>query len=325
MTTFPAVLPANPASAALPMPYAQAGAPRTPPLLPTDLKQAMTLAEVMSSGKLTPSHLKTPADCLAVILQAIRWQADPFAVAQCTSLVNGKLMYEGKLVSAIVNTSGRIKGRLEHSYAGEGDDREVTCTGWLHGDAAPVSVTVKLKDAKTNNAMWVKQTDQQLAYHSSRVWARRFCPELMLGIYSSEEMIEAPAEQRQGGEQQQLTPPADQHRATPTVELKVPGGGSVSFPKTPPGVEALLKYAAEADPGVIMLNLALLDTIADRMTQHADKVAEIRARAAKALTPADQWPGDEAAAESQRLDAESRRRAVIKDGAAPEEDADAEA
>ena len=34
------------------------------------------------------------------------------------------------------------------------------------------------------------QPDQQLAYHGSRVWARRHAPELMLGVYSPEEFDE---------------------------------------------------------------------------------------------------------------------------------------
>jgi hypothetical protein len=35
--------------------------------------------------------------------QAELWKADPMAVAQCTSIVHGKLMYEGKLVHGIIS------------------------------------------------------------------------------------------------------------------------------------------------------------------------------------------------------------------------------
>ena len=42
--------------------------------------------------------------CLVVIEQAMRWGMSPFAVAQCTSSIGGKLMYEGKLVAAAVES-----------------------------------------------------------------------------------------------------------------------------------------------------------------------------------------------------------------------------
>lgn len=303
---------------------------RAPPLLPANMGEAMRLAEIMAQGKLVPAHLqKSPADCLAVILQSVRWQTDPFSTAQATSVISGKLMFEGKLVAAVVNTSGRLRGRLDYAFDGQGDDRSVTCSGWIIGEPAPVSVTVRLRDAKTGNKIWLSQPDQQLSYHSARVWARRYLPELMLGIYSAEEMPtdSAPAVEQRQEQQQQLTPPAEQQRATPTIELRNPSsGGSVAFAKTRHGIGELIKFAALADAGVVLANLEVFDTIADKMPEHADAIAEIRARAAKALTPAESWPGEAAGAEmpeSAPESAESARRAAIKDGAPPAEDDDA--
>jgi hypothetical protein len=42
------------------------------------------------------------ANCFLVVNQAVRWNMDPFAVAQCVSVVHGKLCYEGKLIAAII-------------------------------------------------------------------------------------------------------------------------------------------------------------------------------------------------------------------------------
>jgi hypothetical protein len=56
-------------------------------------------------------------------------------------------------------------------------------------------VSVILHNAKTQNVMWARQPDQQLAYHGARVWARRHAPELMLGVYSPEEMPDEPPAQ----------------------------------------------------------------------------------------------------------------------------------
>jgi hypothetical protein len=152
------------------------------------MAEAMKLAEVMASAKLVPAALqKSPADCLMVIQQAMRWDMDPFAVAQECSVIQGKLMHSGKLVAAVVNARGNLTQRLSFEYSGEGDNRTITVSGQLQGEHQPRVVEVVFKNARTANSMWQKQPDQQLMYHGARVWARRHTPELMLGVWSEEE------------------------------------------------------------------------------------------------------------------------------------------
>jgi hypothetical protein len=148
----------------------------------------MKLAELMSRGALVPSHLQgKPADCLMVIELAMRLQMSPFAVAQCTSVISGKIMLEGKLVGAALNASHILEGRMQYDFDGEGDSRKVTATARVRGAARPESVTVEYAKVKTSNGMWAKQPDQQLIYSANRIWARRHAPEVMLGVYSDEE------------------------------------------------------------------------------------------------------------------------------------------
>jgi hypothetical protein len=164
----------------------------TPPrfgLIPANMTEAIELANLMASAKLVPAALqKSPADCLMAIQQAVRWDMDPFAVAQECSVISGKLMHSGKLVAAVINARGNLASRLSFSYTGEGEARTITVSGKFRGERDPRVVTVVLRDAKTQNVMWTRQPDQQLAYHGARVWARRHAPELMLGVYSPEEM-----------------------------------------------------------------------------------------------------------------------------------------
>jgi hypothetical protein len=168
-------------------------------LVPQSMDQAIRMAEIMSRGKLVPNHLQgSPGDCLMVIEQASRWGMSPFAVAQSTSVIQGKLMFEGKLVAAALHTSGALATRLSYDYTGEGNTRMVRVSATLAGETAPRCVDVKAADARTTNKMWTTQLDQQLAYHGARVWARRYAPEVMLGVYAPEEM-EAPAQQAYSG------------------------------------------------------------------------------------------------------------------------------
>lgn len=177
-------------------------------LVPQGLDQACRMADMMARARTLPSHLQNnPGDCLMVVEQAMRWGMSPFAVAQCTSVIQGKLMFEGKLVAAALHSSGALTTRMQYDYSGEGDTREIKVSATLAGETAPRSVVVKYKDAKTSNGMWTKQPDQQLAYHGVRVWARRFAPEVMLGVYAPEEIEAEPR-------------PAPPPHAGPTIDGK---------------------------------------------------------------------------------------------------------
>lgn len=69
---------------------------------------------------------------MAVVLQAMQWQMNPFAVAQKTFIVNGgALSYEAQLVNAVITAKAPVKGRLNFEWFGAwenviGKMREVT-------------------------------------------------------------------------------------------------------------------------------------------------------------------------------------------------------
>jgi len=121
-------------------------------LMPANLDDAIRLAKAMASAKLVPEHLQSDVgSCLLVIEQSLRWKMSPFAVAQCTSVIHGRLMWEGKLVAAVVESSGALAGRLRYTHTGSGDDRSVTASARLRGEDQDREVTVVLKDVRTKD------------------------------------------------------------------------------------------------------------------------------------------------------------------------------
>jgi hypothetical protein len=282
-------------------------------LVPQTMKEAMDLGTLMAKARMVPVHLQgSPSDCLMVILQARRWNMDPFAVAQATSVIQGKLCYEGKLVAAVVNTSPLVQGRLSYRYEGEGEDRTIHTSGTPAGEPAPLEVTVRLKDARTNNKVWHTQPDQQLAYHSARVWARRYVPELIMGVYAPEEIESRPSLERVQDPAPAIEPPpvtSEPRKAeAPPIEVVIPGGqDSVFFPRTKPGLEEALGFIERQGAGVVMTNHVLLSNIAAnaaKMPDLAFRVANIRRQAAEELAPTDDlpWSGADAGAEDPAID-----------------------
>lgn len=168
------------------------------------MERALRFAELMASGRATvPQHLqKNPGDCLAITIQAMQWRMNPFAVAQKTHLVNGALGYEAQLVNAVIVTSGAIVGRPDYEWEGEwkgvqgknsnDDALAATVSATVKGESAPRRLRVSMAQVGTvrNSPLWVNDPRQQLAYLALKRWARLHTPDVMLGVYTTDEREE---------------------------------------------------------------------------------------------------------------------------------------
>lgn len=167
-------------------------------------EHAQRVSALMAASSLLPDHLrhergnpKAPplpdrvvqANCFRVFNQAMRWQMDPFAIVDETYVVGGKLAYQGKLVAAVVNARAGLDGRLNYTFSGSGDARAVKVSGCFRGEGGEVrEVELKLKDARTQNQMWKSDPDQKLIYSAVVKWARRHCPEVVLGVLTDDDL-----------------------------------------------------------------------------------------------------------------------------------------
>lgn len=162
-------------------------------LVAKDMSQAMEVAKMMAiSGPMVGAPFRqNPGACLGIAMQAWRWEMDPFAVSQKAYETKGSIAYEAQLVASVINTRAPIKGRLKYEYTGSGQDLQCTVTGCFTDDPdTPHQVTSpKLKDIKPQNSpLWKNDPEQQISYYTVRNWARRYCPEVILGVYDIDEV-----------------------------------------------------------------------------------------------------------------------------------------
>lgn len=155
------------------------------------------IAALMADASLLPKHLhgkgeharqQSIANCFLVVNQALRWKMDPFAILPETYEVGGKLGYQGKLVAALVNSRAGLKANLRYEFNGSGEDRSVRAIGIFDGEEEARDVIVTLRDARTSNDMWRKDPDQKLIYNAAIKWARRHCPEVLLGVLTDDDV-----------------------------------------------------------------------------------------------------------------------------------------
>ena len=167
---------------------------------PRNGRELMDMANTMAGSKqmVRDFYRGSPGDCAALIMICAPYGLNPFLTSwktyKASKSADAPVSFEGQLVNAMVNLSAPVKGRLRYTYEGEGPTRKVTVIGIDRetGDEIPYTSPM-LKDIPIKNSpLWKSDPDQQLGYYGARSWARRHFPELLLGIYTREEIEEAP-------------------------------------------------------------------------------------------------------------------------------------
>ena len=170
------------------------------------MEKMLKFSEMMATSKITiPKHLQGNAgDCFAIVMQAMQWGMNPFAVAQKTHLVNGILGYEAQLVNAVINSRAPITTRLNYEWFGDwskvngktsnADDVGVIVSATMRGESEPRTLSVSMAQVGNvrNSPLWVNDPRQQLAYLATKRWSRLYCPDVILGVYTADEFEQEP-------------------------------------------------------------------------------------------------------------------------------------
>lgn len=170
------------------------------------MDKMLKFSQMMATSKITiPKHLQGNAgDCFAIVMQAMQWGMNPFAVAQKTHLVNGVLGYEAQLVNAVINSRAPITTRLNYEWFGDwskvngktsnADDVGVIVSATMKGETEPRTLSVSMAQVGNvrNSPLWVNDPRQQLAYLATKRWSRLYCPDVILGVYTADEFEQEP-------------------------------------------------------------------------------------------------------------------------------------
>lgn len=168
------------------------------------MDKMLKFSQMMATSKITiPKHLQgNTGDCFAIVMQAMQWGMNPFAVAQKTHLVNGVLGYEAQLVNAVINSRAPITTRLNYEWFGDwsnvngkdnkSNDIGVIVSATMKGESEPRVLSVSMAQVGTvrNSPLWVNDPRQQLAYLATKRWSRLYCPDVILGVYTADEFEE---------------------------------------------------------------------------------------------------------------------------------------
>ncbi len=155
--------------------------------------EVMNFAKMMAvSAAGVRKHLRgNPGACLAIVTQAVEWGMSAYAVANKSYFVNDQIAFESQLVQAVILKRAPIKGRIKFEFTGEGEKR--VCRAWarLADDPDEIAEYVSPPFGRItpkNSPLWKSDPDQQHAYYSGRALCRRHFPDVLLGVYTDDEL-----------------------------------------------------------------------------------------------------------------------------------------
>jgi len=162
------------------------------------MKVAYNMAKVLSTSTLVPKdqYQGNPANCLIALEMAQRTGFSPLHVMQNLYIIQGKPSWSGQFCAAAINACGKFSPLeyvqlLEDDGTTKGYYAQATrlATGKLCV-ASPVTWDMVKKEGwdKKSGSKWLSMPDLMFHYRAAAFFVREFCPEVLCGLQTAEEV-----------------------------------------------------------------------------------------------------------------------------------------
>jgi hypothetical protein len=156
------------------------------------------VAKAFSLSRMVPTHFQQkPEDCMVALMMAQQLQVNPLLALQNLQVVNGRAGFSAAFAIGLANQRGPFQGPITWTTEGSGDDLEVTAKAIVRSTGEVVSSMVSMAMAKaegwTKNPKYRSIPVQMLKYRAATWLIRLHCPEVLMGLHSSEELEDVQA------------------------------------------------------------------------------------------------------------------------------------
>jgi hypothetical protein len=176
-------------------------------------------AQALSRSRMVPAHFQGKAeDCMVAVMMARQLGINDLLALQNIQLIQGRPGFSASFAIGLANTRGPFSGPITWSTEGSGDNLKVTARAIVATTGEEVSTSVDMSMAKAEG--WVKNPkyrsmpEQMLRYRAATWLIRLHCPEVLMGLSSSDELEDTRAAESKAP----AARAAKQKEATVTVE-----------------------------------------------------------------------------------------------------------
>ena len=176
------------------------------------MNAAMKVANLLAKSQLLPEqYIGHPENCLIAIDIANRMRVSPLLVAQNLYVVRGKPGWSGSFAISAINNCGKFSP-LDFVYTKNGGGGCYAQATRLSDGKLLKGTEITLDMAKNEGwstkpgSKWLTMSEQMLAYRAGSFFARTYCPEVLLGVQTIDEI-------------QDVNGYADEDKSAVTIEL----------------------------------------------------------------------------------------------------------
>ena len=158
---------------------------------------AGAMAKQLAKSNLVPKEYQNNiANCIVAIDLAQRLGASPFLVMQNLDVIQGRPSWSSKALIGMINASGRYDFELQFDEK-EKDGKPFSCQCWTEKKGRKVTgpvIDMNMAQAEgwlnKNGSKWKTMPQVMLRYRAASFFSRMNCPEIAMGLYTTDEIIE---------------------------------------------------------------------------------------------------------------------------------------
>lgn len=165
---------------------------------PERFETAGKMAVSLSKSTIVPKEYQgNPSNGLIAIELANRLGVSPLMVMQNLYVVYGRPSWSAQYMIAMINSSGKYDFELQYDEKNDKDGKPYSCQCWTERNGRKVTgpeITMDMAKAEgwvnKNGSKWLTMPQMMLRYRAASFFGRMNCPELTMGIYTREEVVE---------------------------------------------------------------------------------------------------------------------------------------
>ena len=159
---------------------------------------AMQMSKALAQSTIVPqTYQNNPSNCLIAIEQAQRMRISPLMVMQNLYPIQGKPCWSAQFLIAQVNNSGKYDMELQYDETKDKNGKPFSCKCWTMKNGRKIegmTVDMDMADSegwtKKNGSKWKTMPQLMLRYRAASFFSRLNCPELTMGLYTKEEILD---------------------------------------------------------------------------------------------------------------------------------------
>lgn len=159
---------------------------------------ACQMAKALAQSTLVPNEYRgNDSNCLIAIDLSQRLGASPFLVMQNLDVIQGKPSWSAKALIGMINASGKYDFELQFEEKQDKEGKPFSCQCWTEKNGRKVTGPVIDMDmakaegwTNKNGSKWKTMPQVMLRYRAASFFSRMNCPEISMGIYTTDEIID---------------------------------------------------------------------------------------------------------------------------------------